>query len=221
LGGEEFGSVRSAFTVFDGDRSGQMSMQEWRHACRIYGYDGCARLLFRALDTDEGGSLSKMEIAFLDGWELDGYEKDEPASGDGDAEVPPDMKVPRILALAAVAHDKVEPGISPKRKVSLSQQFRDLHLPVPVMREIERSALKAMELLGPRIFLPHHPEKPKANDGAVAHIPRPPGPDVKKKEGASFARVARQLVMPMLPKRASREFWGKETKIRPKRLRLQ
>jgi len=67
----EFGSVKSAFIVFDSDCSGSLSFQEFRAACRVYGYDGSARTLFSALDVDQQGTLTLKEISFLDDWEID------------------------------------------------------------------------------------------------------------------------------------------------------
>lgn len=78
---EQFGSVRHAFGVFDDDGSGQVTGQEFRCACRIYGYDGCASSLFRALETDGGGTLSLDEVAFLDNWHFGGEDDTE---GDDD-----------------------------------------------------------------------------------------------------------------------------------------
>ncbi|CAE7031577.1 unnamed protein product [Symbiodinium natans] len=67
----EFGSVKSAFAVFDSDCSGSLSFQEFRAACRVYGYDGSARTLFSALDVDQQGTLTLKEISFLDDWEIE------------------------------------------------------------------------------------------------------------------------------------------------------
>eukprot|EP00933_Yihiella_yeosuensis_P042204 TRINITY_DN36752_c0_g1_i1.p1 TRINITY_DN36752_c0_g1~~TRINITY_DN36752_c0_g1_i1.p1 ORF type:complete len:1033 (+),score=228.36 TRINITY_DN36752_c0_g1_i1:229-3327(+) len=67
---QEFGSVRSAFSVFDSDGSGSLSFQEFRGSLRIYGYNGIARTLFSALDVGGEGTLSMGEVAFLDAWEI-------------------------------------------------------------------------------------------------------------------------------------------------------
>jgi len=73
----EFGSVRSAFAVFDSDCSGSLSFQEFRAACRVYGYDGSPRSLFSALDVDQQGTLALKEVVFLDDWEIDAEDEFE------------------------------------------------------------------------------------------------------------------------------------------------
>jgi len=114
---EEFGSVRSAFGVFDNDHSGALSLKEWRRNCRIYGYDGCARLLFHCLDVDNSDSLTLKEIGFLDGWHVS-PEGLLAVSGDLDQTcqlTPSELKLPR--------------------------------LPAPILRELERVAIVAMDIL--------------------------------------------------------------------------
>lgn len=75
---DECGSVKSAFQVFDADKSSELSHKEFRNACRIYGFEGDPRKLFKALDSDGRGTLSLDEISFLDEWEID----DEEAGAD-------------------------------------------------------------------------------------------------------------------------------------------
>lgn len=72
----EFGGVRSAFKVLDGDGSGELTFREFRRAVRDYGFGGGgdsgtgdARKLFNSLDADGAGLISHNEIAFLDDWE--------------------------------------------------------------------------------------------------------------------------------------------------------
>lgn len=67
---DEFGSARAAFSVFDSDGSNSLSSQEFRAACRIYGYDaeGQIKQLFNTLDVSAEGNLSLKEVAFLDDW---------------------------------------------------------------------------------------------------------------------------------------------------------
>jgi len=67
---EEFGSVRSAFGVFDSDGSNEVSYREFRRACRAYGLDRDVHTLFYALDTERNGVLSLEEVIFLDEWEF-------------------------------------------------------------------------------------------------------------------------------------------------------
>jgi len=76
---DEFGSARAAFGVFDSDGSNSLSSQEFRAACRIYGYDaeGQVKQLFNTLDVSAEGALSLREVAFLDDWIED--PQDEPA----------------------------------------------------------------------------------------------------------------------------------------------
>jgi len=66
----EFGGVKSAFTVFDEDGSNNLSLKEWRHACRIYGYMGNPKALFSALDVAGTGALTLDDIVFLDEWDF-------------------------------------------------------------------------------------------------------------------------------------------------------
>lgn len=65
---EEFGSVRSAFGVFDVTGDNEVSYREWRRSLRIYGFSGNASALFHALDVERNGSLSLNEVDFLDEW---------------------------------------------------------------------------------------------------------------------------------------------------------
>eukprot|EP00930_Biecheleria_cincta_P039028 TRINITY_DN26838_c0_g1_i2.p1 TRINITY_DN26838_c0_g1~~TRINITY_DN26838_c0_g1_i2.p1 ORF type:complete len:745 (+),score=153.19 TRINITY_DN26838_c0_g1_i2:148-2382(+) len=67
---EEFGTVKSAFGVFDEDGSNSLTFEEFRGSCRIYGYIGNYRRLFNSIDIDQQGSLSLKEVAFLDEWEV-------------------------------------------------------------------------------------------------------------------------------------------------------
>jgi len=69
---EEFGGVRSAFGVWDSDGSGELSPKEFKRSCRIYGFPGSTKDLFRAFDISGGESgLSLKEIGFLDDWDMD------------------------------------------------------------------------------------------------------------------------------------------------------
>lgn len=67
---EEFGGVRSAFSTFDSDGSGEVNFSEFRTCCLQYQYKGNAKSVFNALDTDGQGLLAFNEISFLDDWEL-------------------------------------------------------------------------------------------------------------------------------------------------------
>lgn len=63
--------MRSALSVFNTNKSHQVSSTEFKRSCRIYGYEGNAGTLFRALDVERDGFLSTEEVAFLDDWEVD------------------------------------------------------------------------------------------------------------------------------------------------------
>jgi len=65
----EFGSVRAAFKVLDKDKSGELSMQEFRMAVQLFGFYGEDILLFQCLDANGQGKLSLHDVNFLDDWE--------------------------------------------------------------------------------------------------------------------------------------------------------
>eukprot|EP00930_Biecheleria_cincta_P034092 TRINITY_DN23590_c0_g1_i1.p1 TRINITY_DN23590_c0_g1~~TRINITY_DN23590_c0_g1_i1.p1 ORF type:complete len:746 (+),score=128.66 TRINITY_DN23590_c0_g1_i1:120-2357(+) len=67
---EEFGGVRAAFKVLDKDKSGELSLREFRHAVQNFGYEGEAVLLFKSLDCSGQGQLHLHDVSFLDDWEL-------------------------------------------------------------------------------------------------------------------------------------------------------
>mmetsp|Transcript_39660 Transcript_39660/g.86435 ORF Transcript_39660/g.86435 Transcript_39660/m.86435 type:complete len:1055 (+) Transcript_39660:1870-5034(+) len=76
----EFGSVKSAFSVFDVSGDNQVSTREFRRSLRVYGYEGnntTIEKLFVALDTDRRGNLSMDEVIFLDAWIFEEEEEDE------------------------------------------------------------------------------------------------------------------------------------------------
>ncbi|CAE7852140.1 unnamed protein product [Symbiodinium microadriaticum] len=63
---EEFGSVRSAFSVFDNSGDNEVNYREWRRSLRFYGFEGDASTLFYALDVERSGTLALQEVEFLD-----------------------------------------------------------------------------------------------------------------------------------------------------------
>jgi len=75
---EEFGSLISAFQVFDEDDSREVTKQEFCTSCRTYNYIGKPTHLFHCLDVDGEGTLTLEEVCFLDGWET--QEKQEETS---------------------------------------------------------------------------------------------------------------------------------------------
>lgn len=68
---EEFGGVRSAFTVFDLSGDGDVTYREFRRSCRIYGFEGKVHHLFHALDVEKNGTVSAEEVSFLDDWDFE------------------------------------------------------------------------------------------------------------------------------------------------------
>eukprot|EP00746_Dinoflagellata_sp_MGD_P000358 gnl/MRDRNA2_/MRDRNA2_100645_c0_seq1.p1 gnl/MRDRNA2_/MRDRNA2_100645_c0~~gnl/MRDRNA2_/MRDRNA2_100645_c0_seq1.p1 ORF type:complete len:699 (+),score=124.53 gnl/MRDRNA2_/MRDRNA2_100645_c0_seq1:102-2198(+) len=67
---DEFGSARAAFGLFDSDASNDLSLKEFRRACKLYGFSGDCEQLFRAFDVDGAGRLSSNEVSFLDDWDV-------------------------------------------------------------------------------------------------------------------------------------------------------
>mmetsp|Transcript_133735 Transcript_133735/g.285971 ORF Transcript_133735/g.285971 Transcript_133735/m.285971 type:complete len:821 (-) Transcript_133735:25-2487(-) len=111
---EEFGSVRSAFGVFDGDGSNEISYNEFRACCRIYGYDGCSKSIFGALDLESNLALSVEEVAFLDDWDFDVEDSKEPQEPTKTTKSPrpkPPL-VNEAAAAAAIALAKRQPLVS-------------------------------------------------------------------------------------------------------------
>lgn len=69
---DEFGGVRSAFSIFDADGSNEINFREFRQVCKEYGYQGDCKDLFDSLDTDHQKLLSLNEVVFLDDWDIEG-----------------------------------------------------------------------------------------------------------------------------------------------------
>lgn len=67
---EEFGGVRSAFSVIDSDGSNEATFKEFRRACRSYGFEGNCKHIFDCFDNDRQGKLTLDEIVFLDDWDV-------------------------------------------------------------------------------------------------------------------------------------------------------
>lgn len=65
---DSFGGLKSAFNVFDIDDDRCIDFREFRHCCRIYGFDGNISSIFQILDVNQNQSLSVAEISFLDEW---------------------------------------------------------------------------------------------------------------------------------------------------------
>lgn len=85
----EFGSVRSAFTVFDANGGSTVTSTEFKKACRVYGYNGDGNMsagsIFRALDVERDNQLSTEEVSFMDEWDMD---QQPDASEDQSQEIP-------------------------------------------------------------------------------------------------------------------------------------
>ncbi|CAE7239126.1 unnamed protein product [Symbiodinium sp. CCMP2456] len=77
---EEFGSVRSAFSVFDNSGDNEVNYREWRRSLRFYGFEGDASTLFYALDVERSGTLALQEVEFLDEWIFPGASTTQEAS---------------------------------------------------------------------------------------------------------------------------------------------
>lgn len=79
---EEFGSVKSAFSVFDNDGSNEVTFREFRKACRTYGFPESVDIksVFEALDVAKNHKLSSEEVMFLDDWDF----PDEPKEDEED-----------------------------------------------------------------------------------------------------------------------------------------
>lgn len=134
----EFGSVKSAFILFDTDRSGSLSVREWRQACRIYGYNGCPRLLFFALDVDGGGFLSMAETSFLDGW---------PSEANAAALA----AALREYQFAGENTSEYQLGLEDSETEGDTNRDPNMSLlPAPVLKDLERAAMKAIDVLGPK-----------------------------------------------------------------------
>lgn len=119
----EFGSVRSAFAVFDSDCSGSLSFQEFRAACRVYGYDGSPRSLFSALDVDQQGTLTLKEVVFLDDWEIDAEDEFEDGHRTGLAAASKaGQQAGARSAISKLTDDPVRARRVARRKYELRQQ---------------------------------------------------------------------------------------------------
>jgi len=108
---QEFGSVRSAFDVFDNDGSKSITYQEFRRCCRIYNYEGDTHLLFRAFDIEDMGLVFLKEIEFLDEWDP---EEDDNDDEDAPAQAPP-------ASLTQLRRSRLKKGSGPGTHVAISK----------------------------------------------------------------------------------------------------
>lgn len=117
----EFGSVRSAFNVFDANRNLCVSSMEFKKACRMYDYDGNAGTIFRALDVERNYALNIDDVVFLDDWELEPeaqhLEQDVAAVSAKDKSVKPGY-LKEAPQLKGAACDPTSLNIEPPEKVS-------------------------------------------------------------------------------------------------------
>ena len=81
---KEFGGVRAAFHVLDKDKSGELSIKEFRFAVSMFGFTGDEVTLFRCLDADGKGLLQLHEVHFLDDWDMGQDLDDRPIFRDFD-----------------------------------------------------------------------------------------------------------------------------------------
>jgi len=111
----EFGGVRSAFGAFDEDASNSITLKEWRHACRIYGFNNGAVALFKELDVEGNGTLAVEELSFLDEW---GFLPDKEQTPDtlGTQEEKRKARLRRTTAKSQEAAGKQDDGDRPKSK---------------------------------------------------------------------------------------------------------
>lgn len=82
---DEFGGVRQAFIVMDKDKSKQVTVQEFRSACRHYGFTGDVQRLFENLTLHvKEDNLRFEDVGFLDHWEVhERLQDDEDDCADG------------------------------------------------------------------------------------------------------------------------------------------
>lgn len=97
---QEFGGVRSAFRVFDADGSKEITSAEFKQCCHIFGFRGDVRTIFKALDVEGGGTLTPLEVFFLDDWEVDAEEREEPRA----------IHFPEATRRAGTASQESRPG---------------------------------------------------------------------------------------------------------------
>mmetsp|Transcript_32410 Transcript_32410/g.58940 ORF Transcript_32410/g.58940 Transcript_32410/m.58940 type:complete len:802 (+) Transcript_32410:84-2489(+) len=176
---QEFGGVKSLFGVFDADGSGTLSFQEFRAACRVYGYEGSTKILFAALDCDQGtggpgqGQLSMKEIDFLDEWDLE--DEEEYADEDVEEDAPTPVKTTNAMTEKQRKYELarelniVEPtvtargwpgGDDPMRVFRIIQRNRDLASRSQMATPFRSSGLKK-EGLSPSQFLAPLPGSPR------------------------------------------------------------
>mmetsp|Transcript_10881 Transcript_10881/g.24716 ORF Transcript_10881/g.24716 Transcript_10881/m.24716 type:complete len:677 (+) Transcript_10881:150-2180(+) len=67
----DFGSLRLAFEALDVDGSNRLTFKEFRRGCRIMGYKGDWHLVFKTLDAESNGFLTRADVEALDPWTKD------------------------------------------------------------------------------------------------------------------------------------------------------
>mmetsp|Transcript_36738 Transcript_36738/g.88307 ORF Transcript_36738/g.88307 Transcript_36738/m.88307 type:complete len:908 (-) Transcript_36738:219-2942(-) len=65
---KKFGSIVQAFSVLDGDKSGDLTYREFRQAIYRFDFAGHVRTLFKAIDIDDSKVISVGELMFLEDW---------------------------------------------------------------------------------------------------------------------------------------------------------
>eukprot|EP00439_Symbiodinium_sp_Y106_P051596 s5811_g6.t2 len=129
---DEFGSAKGAFSVFDRDGSNTLTFQEFRAACKIYGYEGHAKKLFSALDVTAEGTLSLKEVAFLDDWRED----------------PEAVKKARN-AIAGFLLSPISPGSEAARRGGMVAGFQNVKEMQRKLLDMERAKEAAMQWHSP------------------------------------------------------------------------
>jgi len=107
---EEFGGVRHAFDTLDADGSGEMTFKEFVQATHAYGFQGDAKLLFDALDSNRNGMVALNEISFMDGW----YSPSDTDVKDEETQI---------------VEDQAKEAATKERQIKISQRIHQLAVP--------------------------------------------------------------------------------------------
>eukprot|EP00403_Amphidinium_massartii_P038528 CAMPEP_0178441686 /NCGR_PEP_ID=MMETSP0689_2-20121128/37639_1 /TAXON_ID=160604 /ORGANISM="Amphidinium massartii, Strain CS-259" /LENGTH=687 /DNA_ID=CAMNT_0020064933 /DNA_START=56 /DNA_END=2115 /DNA_ORIENTATION=+ len=67
----DFGSLPCAFDALDSDGSNRLTFKEFRRSCRIYGYRGDWKLVFKVLDSEQTGFLTRADVEAVAPWRIE------------------------------------------------------------------------------------------------------------------------------------------------------
>lgn len=192
----EFGTVGSAFQVFDNDNSNSLTAIEFKRSCRIYGYEGNAHLLFRALDVERDGVVSINEVAFLDNWEEAPDDFNSPPISPRRTS-PPEM-IKRTRTNDSNLSDDLRDGSAPLQKKKGSKLLARLRTSLKSMVESDAphtpGEVNVLVELTPEVLEAHSSKKP-----LEPHPPPSLGEACKSKP---IRRV------PRCPKEPERTWWN-------------